>query len=117
MKIILKSRCQGKRFKMTHYFLNEDNTYRQCGVMEWAKQFESIDRHVSDDTINKFRISTVWMGINIHEFDPPLVFETMIFKDGKEIYLTRCSTWDEAKKQHEIALSWVKGGCKEDDNL
>ena len=115
MKIILKSRCQGKQFQMTHYFLNEDHTYRPCGVMEWAQQFESANRHVAEDFINDYRISTVWMGINIHNFDPPLVFETMIFRHGKEVYLTRSSTWDEAKKTHEVALNWVKRGCKEDE--
>lgn len=114
MKIILKSRCQGKRFQMTHYFLNEDHTYRPCGVMEWATQFETTPRHVAEDFANDYRISTVWMGINIHNFEPPLVFETMIFKDGSSIYCTRSSTWDEAKQTHEIALAWVNGGCKEE---
>lgn len=111
--LILKSRCQGKR--MSHYFLNEDKTYRPCAVLEWAKQFETMDRRVAEDFVNDIRISTVWMGYNIHYINPPLVFETMIFKNGKEIYCTRCSTWDEAKQQHKIALKWTNGGCIEEN--
>lgn len=115
MKFILKSRCQGKKFKMTHYYLNDDHTYHQCGLMEWAKQFETTDRRVDEDFIDDFRISTVWMGINIHDFEPPLVFETMIFKGGKSIYCACCSTWNEAKEQHETALRWIKNACKEEN--
>lgn len=117
-KLIFKPRRNGKTL-MSHYFLNEDKTYKPCSVLEWAKQFESIDRRVAEDFFpNGYRVSTVWMGFSPHFYEgPPLVFETMVFKDGRDIYCNRCSTWNDAIKQHEIASGWVYTEYKEDNNL
>lgn len=101
------------------YYLNEDHTYRPCGLNEWAEQFETI-RQVADDIINNFRVSTVWVGINVNFGEgPPLLFETMIFKpNGEEIYCekhnTKYSTWDQAIEGHQEAINWVKNGCKDE---
>jgi hypothetical protein len=115
-RLILRPRCPGRR--MTHhYFLNEDHTYRPCELMEWAKQFETIDRHVGEDDVDNHRISTVWLGLD-HNYwgGPPLVFETMVFKpNGEENYCVRYTTWDEAVGGHQKAVQWVKDGCKEDE--
>ncbi len=100
-----------------HYFLNEDHTYRPCTLMEWGHQFESIDRHVAEDRINDCRVSTIWLGTdhNYHWEGPPLLFETMVFKNGaSDIYCDRYSTWQEAEQGHERAIQWVLDGCKED---
>lgn len=115
-KILLRHRCNGK--PMTRkYFLNPDHTYRECGLMEWAKQFETMDRQVADDIINDCRISTVWLGNDHNYFNdgPPLLLETMIFDKGESLnYLDRYTTWDEALEGHQRAVQWVKNGCKED---
>ena len=53
-------------------------------------------------------VSTVFLGLDHRSTGsgPPLVFETMIFSDIKEIdgYQSRSSSWEEAEKMHEIAL-------------
>jgi hypothetical protein len=94
------------------YFLNEDKTYRSAELMEWAEQFETMDRHVGNDIVHGKLVSTVWLGLD-HSFhgDEPLVFETMIFSEHKprtEIYMKRYSTWDEAAEGHQKAIEWVK---------
>lgn len=76
---------------------------------EWGKQFEK-NRHVGDDTIDLVRISTVFLGLDHQWGDgPPLLFETMIFGGPHDQYQMRCSTWDEAIKQHVETVNLVKG--------
>lgn len=103
---------------MFYYFLNEDKTYRSCDVTEWSEQFEGMCReglrHVADDIIDEFHVSTVWLGIDHNHFGgSPLLFETMIFK-GDIIYCNRYTTWEEAQKGHKKSFQWVLGGCKDD---
>lgn len=55
---------------------------------------------------HNYTVSTVFLGIN-HNFrpsGPPILFETMIFKDGAPMSTARCSTWNEAVKQHKDIL-------------
>jgi hypothetical protein len=115
-KIMFRPRCNGKAMKK--YFLNPDHTYRECGLMEWGQQLETIDVHVGDTEINGCRVSTVWLGTD-HNFwleGPPLVFETMVFQPrGHDIYLERYTTWEQAEEGHQRAIQWVKDGCKEDE--
>jgi hypothetical protein len=102
-----------------HYFLNEDHTYRECDLMEWSTQFKSTNRKIADDKINGYHISTVWLGYD-HNWlgdGPPLLFETMVFKDDgsmQEIYCDRYSTWEEAEAGHKKAIEWVNNGCKDE---
>lgn len=98
-----------------HYYLNEDKTYTPCDLYTWAKQFESIDRHLTDDEINGVRISTVWLGNDHNHFGgKPHLFETMVFKNDDSIYCQRYTTWQEAEEGHKKAIQWVLGGCKDE---
>ena len=97
------------------YYLNEDKTYRQCDATEWGNQFEQMDRHVGNDFIEGYHVSTVWLGLDHSYFSgPPLLFETMVFKDLEDIYMDRYTTWDEAVEGHKKAIQWVLEGCHED---
>ena len=101
---------------MSHYYLNEDKTYRPASLHEWATQFQHMDRHVADEIINGNRVSTVWLGLDHNHFGGrPLLLETMIFdKDGSDIYCERYTTWQEAEEGHKKAIKWVTDGCKDD---
>jgi hypothetical protein len=69
---------------------------------EWRKSLEYV-WHIGDDTINNYRVSTIFMGRG-HNFwgGPPLVFETMVFGHNKEILeQERYSTYEEAEKGHK----------------
>ena len=94
------------------YYLNEDKTYRPAELMEWAEQFENMNRHVGSDMVDGKRVSTVWLGLD-HSFggDKPMLFETMVFSEHEphtDIYMERYSTWDEAVEGHQKAIDWVK---------
>jgi hypothetical protein len=103
--------------------LNNDHSYKPCDIETWAEQYKSLSRsnlrHVSDQTIGNYRISTVWLGIDHNFYNElyPLLFETMVFpKDSyADIYMQRYSTWNEAVESHKKTVEWVKNGCPEND--
>lgn len=73
---------------------------------EWSLLAEQTRRVLRTET-NKYRISTVWIGLDhqIEEEGPVLIYETMTFGEcGEEISCERCSTEEEAIKQHMLAL-------------
>ena len=96
---------------MKQYILNDEReVVPSTDLMDWARWFETADRHVALDTVNGVRVSTVFLGID-HDFTfegPPLLFETMTF-DGPEEICERCSTWDEAVAQHARVVQQVGG--------
>ena len=90
-----------------HYVLEGHRVVPAKGILEWGAFFEKIEnRRVAQDTIGKFWISTVFIGIDHGIFEAPLVFETMVF-GGDEEYVDRCSTWEEAEKMHAVAVEMV----------
>ncbi len=100
------------------YKLDEDKKVVPSTIEEWTTMIEgrlpTNYIHVGDDTINGFRISTVFMGIwhGLHSATcAPIVFETMVFDDNADIYAERHCTWDEALEGHQRAIQWVKNGC------
>ena len=73
---------------------------------------EDWGRALADDTANIVQqdviapgiaISTVFLGLDHNMFGdgPPLVFETMIFREGDGNETFRWSTWDEAMEGHK----------------
>lgn len=78
---------------------------RPAELMDWAKWYETADRHVANDTVGDVKVSTVFLGLD-HNWGGgvPLLFETMIFGGPHDQYQERCSTWDEAEEMHAKAL-------------
>jgi hypothetical protein len=80
-------------------------------IQEWARRFERDERRVRVTRVGKYRVSTVFLGLDhrFHGSGPPLVFETMIFTpENRSLdYQTRCATWREAGVQHEEAIAHV----------
>lgn len=77
-----------------------------CPQMEqWAAWYATADRTVAKTQIGCLWISTVFLGFD-HAFGDvePMLFETMIFDEGEDIYQTRCETWSEAEAMHEVAV-------------
>jgi len=84
-------------------------------LLEWAKWFETTDRHVFQDTIGDHWVSTVFLGLD-HRFfgdGPPILFETMVFckHEGLECDLSnqmkRYATWLEAEAGHKETVKDV----------
>jgi hypothetical protein len=83
-------------------------------LMTWARWFETADRHVADEIVNGYRVSTVFLGID-HGFPgdgPPLLFETMVFPNSgaslEEQFCERAATWDEAEACHQRGIEFVR---------
>lgn len=83
-------------------------------LMEWAYKFELMSyRIVSRTKIDKYEVSTVWIGLDqdIMQQGVPIIFETMIFCADKddEFYhwIDRYSTLEEAQKGHFDACNML----------
>lgn len=86
------------------------------GLMTWAKAAEKSRRNgswrVALDYVGRHEISTVFLGLdhNHRREGPPLLFETMVFSQPEGwMDCERCSTWDEAEKQHQRRVEEVRG--------
>lgn len=85
---------------------------------EWSVKNGYFSKHVAEDVIHGWRISTVWLGLN-HSFwkdNDPIIFETMIFKEDESIpdnefcnhYQERYCTLESAEVGHEKACYEVE---------
>jgi len=50
-------------------------------TLQWARWFETAERHVAQDTVGDFWVSTIFLGLdqNYALVGEPILFETMIF--------------------------------------
>lgn len=93
----------------TKYIL-EGREPKAVDLMTWAQWFGTADRHVSNEVIDGYRVSTVFLGIN-HNYGegPPLLFETMVFShDGDDLFCERAATWTEAEACHQRGIEFVR---------
>lgn len=96
------------------YYALKNKEVIKVSRIEFARFFRNHqDSIVKQTKIPPYFISTVFLGLDHNIFqpgEPPIVFETMIFKDGDEWntdYLERCATYKEAEAQHEKALELI----------
>lgn len=98
---------------MFNYFYKlEAKTPVRCdNTAEWAQWFEIADRTIKYNQVmldgERIEITTVFLGIDysvLNNSNKPLLFETQIFGGDWNGRVLRCSTWDEAEKQHDDAL-------------
>lgn len=80
--------------------------------LRWGKWLGKTRTKVRKTFIGRYFISTVFLGMD-HNFSThgqPLLFETMVIKDGdwcgEAQY--RCETWRQALRQHWDAVRGVK---------
>lgn len=105
-----------------YYLLNDDRTVRAVSETEWTLGANLVvdaeRRCVGDDYIDKWRISTVFIGIDmtpsfLPDSAPPRIFETMVFHpDGLQV-VGRPSTWDEAEALHKATVEWLRNTLAE----
>jgi hypothetical protein len=93
------------------YVLDGKTPHKVESLEEWARWFETADRHVANDHFGDVHVSTVFLGID-HNWGgpPPLVFETMIFGGPHDGHQTRSSTWEQAEQQHAEAVEMARSG-------
>lgn len=94
---------------MSDHFILEGKIPKPADLIEWARWYETADRHVASDMFETVRVSTVFLGLD-HSFGegPLLLFETMIFGGEHDDFQTRCSTWEQAEEMHETACALVR---------
>jgi len=95
-----------------HYILDaEGNPVPVADVHEWVRWFETAERHVANDRVGRFLVSTVFLGVD-HAFHggPPVLWETIIFgAEGDELNQEqwRYRSREEALEGHRRALALV----------
>jgi hypothetical protein len=100
------------------YILDADLREVECkDLLKWARWMQSTERHVGQELIEPYWVSTVFLGLDHNYFGgQPLLYETMIFKylnydNLKSIQLVeRYHTWAEAEQGHAEAVEKVKAG-------
>lgn len=108
---------------MTDYWkLNPDGTVEPCDhVIEWGCWLEANQeaRVVAQEEVeapggSTFRVSTVFIGLDMSFGGEPLLFETMIFglTSLRERYCERYPSLDAARAGHERACQWVRSGME-----
>jgi hypothetical protein len=91
----------------THY----DRSGNAISMRDWARlrAFDDLNGHryarVARDEIGDYVVSTVWVGLDTGLPTPyaparPLIFETMVFKDGQGDEQWRYMTETEARQGH-----------------
>lgn len=103
----LSDEISTERFGLRHY----DKDGIQVSLRQWARLTESdlsyrrvaYTQIIDPKNVEKdIHISTVWIGLDM-SFGwggPPLIFETMVFRDGEGCEMDRWSTLKEAKEGH-----------------
>jgi hypothetical protein len=108
------------------YILDADLREIACSdLFRWAIWMETADRHVAEELIGPYWVSTVFLGLDHNHFPSgqPLLYETMIFKylqydNLKSIQLiNRYHTWTEAERGHALTVEQVKAGLLPNHNL
>lgn len=96
-----------------YYILNADHSVTKTGSLEeWARTFEGGERSVARTEVSPgVIVSTVFLGVD-HSFGHglPLLFETMIFRNGNGEEQWRYSTWEEAEAGHAKAVEEARQG-------
>jgi hypothetical protein len=91
---------------MTDSYILRGHTPVPCDdLMSWLRWYETADRQVADTIQDDVRVSTVFLGIDYNlGGEGPMLFETMVFRDGHGDERQRYSTWAEAEAGHK---RWV----------
>lgn len=88
---------------MKHYILKGRKVV-EVDLVTWSEFLRSPERIIKQETTpNGYWVSTVFLGIdhNFYQDDCPVIFETMVFKDGENYTQERYRTYSEAEAGHK----------------
>ena len=85
------------------------DTSTKEGLSKWEQWMSKADRLVAKTQINdSIEVSTVFLGLDHNHYGgEPVLFETMVFRDGHGVEMDRCCTWEEAEAMHEKMVRQV----------
>ena len=90
----------------------EGHTPIPCySLYEWGRWLESEARIVDWTGSTTFYVSTVFLGLDQRMLGkgPPIVFETMVFRNGRGDECEQYSSWDDAEAGHKAMARRVFG--------
>lgn len=114
---------------VSNYYILDGKTTVAATLREWTRWMEANHnkRRVAQDTVDRYWISTVFLGLNHSWGDgPPLLFETLVFDRAEtkviewpggrvrefhpniEDYGRRWHTWEEAEAGHAKVVRQMK---------
>ncbi len=93
-----------KRFRGQARYLDWDTTPMK--MWEWTFKNNYFHKHVGEDFIKDWRVSTVWIGFNMGIFETILIFETMIFKETDKKF--KCD-FDMYQRRYKYYIEAVEG--------
>lgn len=90
---------------MMNYILEGKTPKPVEDILQWARWFETADRHVEKTMVEDIRVSNVFLGID-HGWssEVPILFETMIFGGAHNDFQQRYATWEDAESGHAEAV-------------
>ncbi len=93
---------------MDQYILIGQTPVPEPDLLAWGAWMREADRVVFQTEIPGGLVSTVFLGLD-HQWGvgPPLLFETMVFRDGESVDCDRCSTWPQAEKLHQETVERI----------
>lgn len=109
-------------FNLWLYILDEHGApVHERDTLTWARWLETAERHLADDSIGPYRVSTIFLGIDqgLGREDGPVLWETMIFglpekktylgrRFRKDLLQTRYSSKADAFAGHARALTYAQ---------
>jgi hypothetical protein len=98
---------------MQHYILDADGEAIPADFLTWVRWFETADRVLAQDRDESGQtpilVSTVFLGVdhNFRRDGPPVLWETMIFRDNKsdDVYCERYTSRADALAGHQRACT------------
>lgn len=99
------------------YILDSEGVpQEETDLFAWANWFEEADRHVADTMVEKYRVSTIFLGLDHSFFETslPVLWETMVFPDCEK--MRRYTSKAEAEAGHWEMVEWVIDNLLEDDD-
>lgn len=89
-----------------------DKAWKKISMKKWIKLLSQPDyKLVAKDNIYDTTVSTIWMWLNHNlNWTELHIFETIVFSEHGQINLnsTRCSTLEQAEKNHKDMCDEVK---------
>lgn len=100
--------------KTDRYILVNKLPVPEPDLLTWARWLENSENRIVDKTqlSDDTSVSTVFLGID-HSFGwgdggKPILFETMVFRNGEGGDCERYSTWSQAVKGHKEMVEKVR---------
>jgi hypothetical protein len=93
---------------MSLWILDDRKPVKATSTLQWALFMKSGDRIVAKTIVGLNEVSTVFLGLD-HGWSPhgpALFFETLVFPKCE--YMRRCTTWEQAEKQHEQVVASLR---------